>query len=269
MKNNSRKSLIRIALSLLAIFLFFFFIGTIQETLEFEIKKVNLPSFINLTTVEPLAISTSIHHQGISDSVDSVVNERPKSDSITQERVLLLGDSQLEGLRKPMHEYCGANNHELVSTVLWYGSTTKQWSNTDTMNYFIRKYNPTIVIFAIGLNELFVNDLDNRKKYIENILGKIKNFDVNFFWIGPAAWTKDKGVIKIMQELVGKDFYPSHLLTLARASDNRHPSRGAARIWADSVAVFMTEKRKINFSKKASIGSKFKKTPLILLAPPK
>ncbi|HXC04045.1 MAG TPA: SGNH/GDSL hydrolase family protein, partial [Bacteroidia bacterium] len=182
------------------------------------------------------------------------------------EKVMLIGDSQLEGLRMPVNTYCNANNCQLISTVMWYGSSTKQWGETDTLDYFINRYKPTVILIAIGLNELFVNDLDNRKLYIEDILAKFRDHDIKFYWIGPAAWTKDNGIINLMAEEVGEPFYPSHLLTLERANDKRHPSRDAAKIWFDSVAVDITRKGELDFSKKKVLVSNTYKSPVIILS---
>lgn len=289
MLNNSKINLIKIALGLLSVFLLFFFVGTFRNPLIFDLKKVSLPLITDSTPVakqniiktvdsiilRPIAdssvsdssLNTPISKIQLNKSAsDTFVARNSESDTLYDEKILLFGDSQLEGLRNPIYGYCIGNNHKLVSTVLWYGSSTKQWGNTDTLDYFIRKYKPTMVLFAIGLNELFVNDLTSRKTYIDNILAKFKKFNVKYFWIGPAAWTKDKGVINVMQQEVGTNFYPSHLLTLDRANDKRHPSRNASKIWFDSVAVYITKNCKINFSKKTTILPKIKDTPLIILS---
>lgn len=190
-------------------------------------------------------------------------------DSTYKEKVLLIGDSQLEGLRDPVYGYCVGNNYKLISTVIWYGSSTRDWGRTDTIDYFIKKFRPSFIIFAIGLNELFVKDLDNRKTYMNTIISKFEKYKMNYFWIGPAAWTKDKGIINTMQSVLGNLFYPSHLLTLNRAEDKRHPTRNASKIWFDSVAVYMTKMGVLNFKEKNVAIPKRKDSPLVVLSQPK
>lgn len=275
--------------SLLSIFTLFLVIGETKATLNFDLKKIN-PIFnstvledenLNLSSNDtitgtifsaeiasqvPVAVSKdSVNGSFVyynSESIDST------KDTLNREKVLLIGDSQLEGLRNPAYDYCEDNHYKLVSTIIWYGSSTEQWSNSDTLDYFVKKYNPSIILFAIGLNELYAHDLDNRKHYIANIISRFKKYGVRYLWIGPAAWTKDKGIIDIMKEQVGKQFYPSELLTLERETDHRHPTRSAARIWFDSVAVYSSKNGIIDFSKKNVALHKIQDSGLILLAVP-
>ena len=193
-------------------------------------------------------------------------NEVISIDSASGERVLLLGDSQLEGLRAPVYDYCLANGHRLISSVLWYGSSTKWWGTCDTLEYYINKFRPNKILIALGLNELFVRDLDNRKKYIENILSTIKKHNLSYYWIGPAAWTKDSGITNLLKELNGDCFFPSHLLKLPRASDRRHPSKAGARIWFDSVASVLTKNKILNLERKIAPVAKIKNSSLVVLS---
>jgi len=182
------------------------------------------------------------------------------------ERVLLIGDSQLEGLRKPVSSYCEKNNHVLVSTIIWYGSSTKQWATTDTLEYYLDLYKPTVVIFAIGLNELFVRDLDTRAGYVKSIKKAFEDYGVRYSWIGPAAWTSDKGIIDVMAKEVGDHFFPSHNIKMERASDGRHPSKKAAKLWFDQVAESITKLGVIDFSTKVDTLTRLKFSRTILLS---
>jgi hypothetical protein len=160
----------------------------------------------------------------------------------TIKRVLLVGDSQLENLKKPIRKRLMDNNYQLVGSIIWYGSSTKQWANSDTLNYFISKFKPDFVIIALGLNELFVNDLPKRQLYAENIKQKLDKAQMPYYFIGPAAWVKDKGITSVLQSTFGDLFYPSHLLDLDRASDGRHPSKKGGFIWFNQVANQMSSK---------------------------
>ncbi|MFI5149301.1 MAG: SGNH/GDSL hydrolase family protein [Bacteroidia bacterium] len=285
MINNSRRHLLKLGLSLMLVFFLFFALGETNATLTFELKKARtrgeepvriskkaiapakageaMITGFSLTEVKKLPAVKKVAGPG--PCCDSMSGAAGVADTSCKEKVMLIGDSQLEGLRAPVNAYCDANNCELISTVMWYGSSTRQWGETDTLDYFIKRYKPTLVLIAIGLNELFVNDLDERRIYINDILNKFRDHDVKFYWIGPAAWTKDKGIIDVMAQEVGKPFYPSHLLTLERANDKRHPSRDAAKIWFDSVAVAITRQGELDFSKKKVLVSSLRKSPVIIL----
>jgi hypothetical protein len=275
MIDKNQKNLLILGSSLLIIFCLFYIIGIINFPLIFELKKakpiqlssVKIPENKNISKVKSSTHNkdTIQKNKGTKTSELASLKEI-QNDKFKNEKILLIGDSQLEGLRIPIYGYCINNNYQLVSTVMWYGSSTKEWGNTDTLDFFIKKYQPSIVVFAIGLNELFVTDLSERKTYIDNIVNKFKKFGLKYFWIGPAAWTKDKGIINLMKKQVGDPFYSSHLLKLDRASDKRHPSRKAARIWFDSVAAYMSKLNTINFSRKYVTTPKIKDSPLIILS---
>jgi hypothetical protein len=285
MQNNSKKNILKLGISFLALFALFFLMANYPKLISLELKKAEAPLIFyskdstnkteNLRNTEITVNDTSTldtinsiikNATGkpfLNDTTSEIISD---DDTSYKEKILLVGDSQLEGLRNPIYAYCAGNNCNLNATILWYGSSTKQWAQTDTLDYYIKKYKPTFVLFVIGLNELFVNDLENRKEYANKILAKFKKHNVKYCWVGPAAWTKDKGVIEIMKTQVGKLFYPSHLLTLGRADDKRHPSRNAAKIWADSLACFMTKTAGIDFSKKIIASPVGKNTPMIILS---
>jgi hypothetical protein len=300
MTNNSQKTLLIVALSLAGLFVLFFALGYRATPLPFGLKVVKLP-FMEapapkkyFTGKVPMPKDTIPYFDfgKLSMYIDTsrVKSKKPKvvkavSDSIPPmylkpyrhvdcsdsclPRILLLGDSQLEGLRRPVYNYCVANGYDLVASIVWYGSSTKQWGSTDTLAYFIDRYDPVHVIFAIGLNELFVNDFDDRRTYIDHIMGTFADKGVGYTWIGPAAWKEDKGVIDIMREKVGKHFFSSEKLVLARAKDGMHPSNDAARVWMDSVATFMRKTTDIHFQNKSQGDPKYAYSPFILLQQPK
>lgn len=308
MKDHTRKYMLLIGLGMGGIFTLFFSLGVVKPEMPYGLKVVNLnmlfppppKPFIGKVplpkdSVPPVDLRKYYSHVFDSLPRDTVIVDTTTGDTIhklivstkpkplmilqpyrpvdcgdsSMKKVLLLGDSQLEGLRRPVFNYCNANGYDLVASVCWYGSSTKYWGGTDTLSHFINMYHPDHVIFAIGLNELFVNDFDDRRIWIDNILSDFYNHGLTFTWIGPAAWKADKGIIDIMREKVGKHYFSSEKLTLARAKDGMHPSNDAARVWMDSVAVFMTKLGELPMPLKASTDPKITHSPFILLQQPK
>lgn len=254
---KSRQLLLHLGFGLSSLFCLFFLLARSSANLTIELRKANLP----FTPATPFLTNSLL-------IVDTLGRPLMDSSLISQkENVLLLGDSQLEGLRVPIYKYCLANKHNLVASVLWYGSSTRQWSRKDTLAYYLKKYKPSYVILAIGLNELFVNDMDNRRAYISQILETLEAAHVKYFWIGPAAWKEDKGITSLLAEMTRPYFYPSHTLKLDRKSDRRHPTDKAAALWFDSVAVKMSllKERGIDFSIKKDTNASTKNSPFVLL----
>ena len=91
-------------------------------------------------------------------------------------------------------------------------------------------------------NELFVRDLSKREKYIDIIVKRIG--DRPFLWIGPPNWKKDTGINDLIRQRVGEGrFFDSRELELDRAEDNMHPTRSAAALWMDTIAVWLSSSK--------------------------
>jgi hypothetical protein len=100
---------------------------------------------------------------------------------------------------------------------------------------------------------------------MRNIIKSFNAHQVRYSWIGPAAWTKDKGIIAVMQKEVGSHFFASHEIQMERSADGRHPSKSAAKLWFDQVAVSLTDKGVLDLSKKVETLPKLKFTRTILM----
>ena len=277
MAQDPQIKLRKVGVGFLLTFCLFFFLGSFNFPLSFELRKAEIGSFFKQDKKESNGHVNSKTKENTKKIVDSTETaqqhtpvkvakgETPVDTPEGVERVLLLGDSQLEGLRSPVSAYCDANGHVLVATVIYYGSSTKQWGSSDTLDYYLDLYKPSVVVFAIGLNELFVNDFDQRAVCMRNIIKSFNAHNVRYSWIGPAAWTKDKGIISVMQKEVGSHFFASHELKMERSADGRHPSKSAAKLWFDQVALSLTEKGVIDLSKKVESLPKLKFTRTILM----
>ena len=267
--NKTQKNVLSLGLSLLVICGFYFLQAQRKKSPVVELNLAMDEPVISLvnsdSTDESIKGIEAMEDVSVEMSADTSF-QAGKVDSLGGKRILLIGDSQLEGLRLPIYNYCKWNNSNLVASVVWYGSTTKQWGTTDTLDHYLRKYKPSFVFVALGLNELFVNDLDKRREYIAAIKNKLNSKGIPYFWIGPAAWKQDKGVINIMAELNGNLFIDSSKLNLDRADDGRHPSRSAAWVWMEEVAKDITSKGLIDFSLRGEKFSKSKGSPFILLS---
>ncbi|GAB6982112.1 SGNH/GDSL hydrolase family protein [Prevotella dentasini] len=155
----------------------------------------------------------------------------------TRQTILFIGDSMLEGLSLRLGDYAKENGHTL-HTVIWYSSTTERWANTQTLEHYVQQYKPTYLLICLGSNELFVNDLPERTRFIRTLAGKLSTLP--FVWIGPADWNGDTGIVDIIRKEVGEEhFFDSRHLQLKRGPDHYHPTRAAAAQWMDSVAVFL------------------------------
>jgi hypothetical protein len=282
---------LKVGFSFALIALFFFGYGMRAENIKIELKRVHLPFIIHAPNHEvgiktaallaededneaatdtplrdSIRVDSSIRNDNQKEKRSRTQYDPAKDTATYKERVLLIGDSQLEKLRLPFFNLCETNGSKLLATVIWYGSTTTQWANSDTLAYFIKTYRPTVVLFAIGLNELFVVNIEERKADMRRIIALFEREKVKYCWLGPAAWTKDKGIVEGMRQVVGRQFYDASKLVITRDTDGHHPSKEGGIIWADSVAYFATRQLNIDFSRPITEMKKLRNTRTILIS---
>lgn len=161
----------------------------------------------------------------------------------SSQNILLIGDSMLEQLRWRLRDYCKENNHQMNS-VIWYSSQSKWFGTTDTLKYFINKFNPSYIILVLGANELFVRNIkEERAPYVKHILDQIG--DIPYVWVGPPNWAEDTGINELILRNVGsKRYFPSKDLKYKRFPDGAHPRPESAFMWMDSIAKFIQTKSK-------------------------
>ncbi len=201
---------------------------------DIKLKKTPIREFILGIPENPYAKALSGR-----DTVSKEEVQQPTD--TTSQRVLLIGDSMLEGLKDRLEDYTAYNNHSL-KTVIWYSSSTEWYGSSDTLKYFIDEYKPTYVMLVLGANELFVpNIIRKRTPNVKHILDQIDT--LNYVWVGPPNWKDDTGINKMILKNVGSmHYFPSKNLNYKRTSDGAHPTRASAAIWMDSIAVWIEKK---------------------------
>lgn len=199
---------------------------------KFELKKSDIKFALMGDTVKPVGM--------LAISVDTV-RQTPAPMDTTSQRILLIGDSMLEGLMLRMRDYTEFNHHEL-QPVIWYSSQSEWYGKYDTLRYFIKKYKPTYVMLVLGANELFVpNIMAKRDKYVKRLLSQMDT--VRYIWIGPPNWKDDTGINDMILRNVGeRRYFPSKKLTYKRFKDGAHPTHESAAMWMDSIASFVMTK---------------------------
>ena len=138
--------------------------------------------------------------------------------------LLFVGDSMLEGLSPRLAAYA------------------EKWGATHKLRAYIEKFKPGYIVVCLGGNELFVRNVErSRAAMVDSIIADIGGLP--FVWIGPPNWKPDTGINRLIAGKVGNGhFFLSSNLSLDRASDGAHPTREAAAVWMDSVAVWISTK---------------------------
>lgn len=165
----------------------------------------------------------------------------------TNQKILLIGDSMLEQLRKAMFDYCTENGHSL-QCVIWYSSQSQWYGNTDTLHHFIKKYKPTYIFLVLGANELFVANIkEKRAQYVKNIVQTLERDSVPFVWVGPPNWKEDTGINDLILQYAGYDrYFATYKISLnnpsfKRFKDGAHPLQQSAYYWMDELAKWVND----------------------------
>lgn len=182
------------------------------------------------------------------------LNHAKQAADTMKHRVLLIGDSQCDGLMFPLNDYCLENGHTLVGTLIWYSATVYNFALADTIQNIVRKLKPTYVILAIGLNEIYARDLKKRQVHALKLLQKIDSLP--YSWIGPAFWDEDSGIDSAYREVNELNaYYSSKRLVLSRAADQRHPDVPGYRTWFTHISDWISSEARyhLNLRKKPSL----------------
>jgi len=251
MNNSSNKSsrwlIVWAGLSILLPILVIYIYSCSENTIkigQLELKQVSGNQDVDLIISQidksPKKIEKEIVHYVI-DSQGIVLNAKtklPLFTDTTKHRILLIGDSEIGGLRYSINDYCRENGHNIVLAVEWYSATTFNFGRSDTIDKIIAQYKPTYIFMVLGLNELYAKDLKARKKAADQLADKLKG--IPYTWIGPANWDEDFGINKVYESSAEPGtYFMSKNLTLTRSQDGRHPDNTGYRIWMDSIAVWV------------------------------
>lgn len=156
------------------------------------------------------------------------------------QRILMLGDSMLDGLLPRLADYAQENGHSL-NAVIWYGSRTIDWARGSRLSDALRDFRPTYVIVVVGSSELTTRDIEKRTSAVQQILKHIE--PRSLIWVGPPNWRADTGIGAILEREVGAQRYFRSLdLTFERKRDGIHPTLAASQKWMDAIATFITTK---------------------------
>ncbi len=237
-------------------------------------QKKDIKTDQNILLQDSHSIHSNTKHYSKVLNINNLKNSSDTLDQIAQtpktlKRVLFIGDSELETLRLPMNFYLKSSGMELSASIIWYGSATKHWALTDSLQRYIKQYQPDFVMIALGLNEVHVTDLNARIGYVNSIKSTLDNLAVDYFWIGPACWTKDQGIVSVISKIFNRRFYPSHELDLERGKDGKHPTLSAAYKWMHQVALHLNENDILELNEPGEIGLNTERPKTIIWPVPK
>ena len=197
-----------------------------------EINDIKLPSKEDSLKIVAKKDSSNLGN------IDTIKFEQFISDN-SEERILIMGDSECGGLCRQLNDYCVQNGHDLVLSFVWNSATILNFAYADTVTKIIKKYKPTYIFLVVGLNELYAKDISKRKTAAMTLAKKLEG--IRYSWIGPANYVKDHVINNVfLSSAAPGSFFSSKDLNLPKGSDNRHPNTEGYKIWMDTIASWVT-----------------------------
>jgi hypothetical protein len=289
--NSSRRSILLAAAIIGIPVLILFIYNYSSMTLNFGeriLKKVDpnaileLPINTDTTTNLEKELSSSEKEEIIravlredyalpSDTSKKAATARPKlplsaeKEEHISQRILLLGDSETGGLIYPLNDYCVANGHKLEAVYTWFSASILNFGYSNKVDELMEKYKPTFVIFVVGLNEMYVTDMDRRTEAAKLFLKKLG--DTPYLWVGPANFTTDHGINKVFETTADPGcFVLSKDLEIPRGGDHRHPNVEGYKIWMDYIASYIQSNHAYPFNFLPPERTNFKLQGRVILA---
>ena len=149
------------------------------------------------------------------------------------QRILHVGDSMVPLVGNYLRQVLAGDKrrYEIISIP---SSSTLSWARDHGLRDAIYRYDPQVVLISLGSNELFDPNPERRAAAIRQVVSETR--DRPCLWIGPPAWKKDKGFLRVLQANVGRcRYFDSTRLDLERMADGRHPSWTGSYAWATAV----------------------------------
>ena len=222
------------------------------ESIKFD--ELNSKKTLSDLRVNNTDTFNSENSQHIDFNADTSSNFKLGIPDSSQQRILFIGDSQAGGLVSVLNDYCFENGHNLVATFTWYSATIFNFGYSNKVDELIKKYQPTLIMIVLGLNEMYAKDIVKRTSAANLLKAKIGS--IPYLWIGPANYMEDFGINKVYEQTATSNrFVLSKDLNLPKGGDKRHPNREGYRIWMEHVARFIQTSDLYNF--KFEIPKKF------------
>lgn len=162
-------------------------------------------------------------------------------------KVLQVGDSFAGALGLPLGKLLKA---EGVSSTLKHtdASYLTDWAWDGSLQKYIWRYNPDLIIVTLGANELEITDPEARAKTIRKLVSVIG--DRPCVWVGIPLWAGPKnGLLDVIAKNAAPCIYldTNHLMDVAampRIRDGIHPTEAAREDWAKVVLDWLRRHQK-------------------------
>lgn len=160
----------------------------------------------------------------------------------SESKVLHVGDSFAGALGIPLGRILEERG---IKSVLKHtdASYLTDWAWDGSLQKYLWRYNPDLVIVTLGANELGIADPERRIKTLGKITETIG--DRPCLWVGIPLWKgRQNGLMEVIREHAAPCVYwdSNQLLdveNMPRISDGIHPTSSARRDWAETLVEWL------------------------------
>ncbi|MBD0372244.1 MAG: hypothetical protein ICV60_15485 [Pyrinomonadaceae bacterium] len=153
--------------------------------------------------------------------------------SLAGRKVLLVGDSMGQGIAPFLQRKVEAAGGSFVgapeqsSTIIW-------WQGSGKLRALIAQHRPDSIFIALGSNELYMKNAQERAPVIRAMLAEIGAREA--YWIGPPTWKPGSTLSPVIEEnFQSGHFYNSESLSVPRGKDGKHPTLEGYDQWVELI----------------------------------
>ena len=162
-------------------------------------------------------------------------------------KILIIGDSFAEALGVGLKAKEG--EYHVKATLRGEKATfIPEWAGPNRgVPLMLKQVQPTLVVIALGGNELAMVDPSVRGPKVKQLVGFMGT--IPCVWVSPPLWgKKDNGLLEIIRHNSSPcRYFDSDVLSpsLPRGSDKMHPSAEGQKVWAKYVLDWLKKERDV------------------------
>lgn len=127
----------------------------------------------------------------------------------------------------------------------WVAVAISTFAREPRFGDLVKKHDPDLVLVNLGANDIDDGDPEAAAKHVRAIVEKIGDRDC--YWIAPALWKKDTGIVDVLAKSVAPcRFYDSKGFKVRRRGDGWHPSVEGGALWAERFWDFFQTTRALS-----------------------
>ena len=156
----------------------------------------------------------------------------------TYRSVLSVGDSFNGAFSLALEKKFKAEGAAFARDV-WVAVALSTFAREPRFAKLLDRHGPDLVIVNLGANDIDDDEPEAQAKYIRRVVALIRARECDCYWVAPALWKKDTGIVDVIAKSVAPcRFFDSRGFKVERRGDGWHPSVDGGALWAEKFWTF-------------------------------